>query len=408
MEKHSIKFGDKVLDTFNFNPKLYLIPIQLDTINENSLLYLSQGKSNCVDGLIKENIDWICSQFNEHGFNFIYTPQIFGTLIENYAYFKETVKYEYPYYDEKKLKEIHSLLNTEAEYNSNKFLYDFAPIIIEITHNYYLNDTSFSCLLIRNGEFDATLIVLPKAISENELKELFTKISNYLYRKKLAIDLFSLDINSSTTVLYDPQIIDENYSDENFDLEVVKKNFEDCISILKRGGYSNLIFEILNKVLEENEQWGKQVFNKPKQVILSKIIIDKEFRIFLPAYNNEEVVLTPLPKAIFLLFLNHPKGIIFKHLPKYKDELYNIYKKIHYRETSEEIEKSIQDATDPFNNSINEKCAKIKKVFTSMFDDSIAKYYYITGERGKEKLIKKALTFNVDTSIDIIDTSSLF
>ena len=36
-----------------------------------------------------------------------------------------------------------------------------------------------------------------------------------------------------------------------------------------------------------------------KQSILSRLIIDKEFRIFLPDYNNKEIILSPLPKAVF-------------------------------------------------------------------------------------------------------------
>ena len=48
---------------------------------------------------------------------------------------------------------------------------------------------------------------------------------------------------------------------------------------------------------------------------------------------------------------------------------------------------SIEDVTNPLLNSINEKCARIRKVFASMLDRSIAEQYYIKGERGRVKKI---------------------
>jgi hypothetical protein len=38
-----------------------------------------------------------------------------------------------------------------------------------------------------------------------------------------------------------------------------------------------------------------------------------------------EIKMEPLTKAVYLLFLNHPEGILFKHLPDYRQELANIY-----------------------------------------------------------------------------------
>lgn len=48
---------------------------------------------------------------------------------------------------------------------------------------------------------------------------------------------------------------------------------------------------------------------------------------------------------------------------------------------------SIEDVTNPFLNSINEKCARIRASFINKFDDHLAKNYYITGERGEAKKI---------------------
>ena len=50
--------------------------------------------------------------------------------------------------------------------------------------------------------------------------------------------------------------------------------------------------------------------------------------------------------------------------------------------------KSIVNATDPLNNSINEKCAKIREAFLLKFHEGLAENYFVTGKRGEPKMIK--------------------
>lgn len=95
----------------------------------------------------------------------------------------------------------------------------------------------------------------------------------------------------------------------------------------------------------------------------------------------------PLSKAIYLLYLQHPEGIRFSYLPDYRRELLSMYELISGRDNREDIRRSIDDVTDPTRNSINEKCSRIKQAFLRVFDDSIARNYYITGERGEAKKI---------------------
>ena len=109
--------------------------------------------------------------------------------------------------------------------------------------------------------------------------------------------------------------------------------------------------------------------------------------IFLPDYNNMEIKMPTLSKAIYMLYLRHPEGIMFSYLPDYRNELLHIYGLITGRDSREDIRKSIDDVTDPTRNSINEKCSRIKQAFLREFDDSIARNYYITGERGEAKKI---------------------
>lgn len=120
---------------------------------------------------------------------------------------------------------------------------------------------------------------------------------------------------------------------------------------------------------------------------LSRLVITKSSQIFLPDYNNMEIQMTPLPKAVFFLFLRHPEGILFKNLVDYRDELTRIYGHLTGRQDMKAVKKSICDITDPTQNSINEKCARIREAFVRNFDDHLAQNYYVTGNRGEAKTI---------------------
>ena len=149
------------------------------------------------------------------------------------------------------------------------------------------------------------------------------------------------------------------------------KEIRERIKELRRRGVQ---LNMLNEFVEE----------KPT---LSRMVITKDYRIYLPDYNNIEITMSPLPKSVFLLFLKHPEGILFKHLGDYREELLNIYKEVGNRVVERNVRNSIRDITDPTNNSINEKCARIREAFLKHFDTPYAKNYYITGKRGEPKKI---------------------
>lgn len=121
---------------------------------------------------------------------------------------------------------------------------------------------------------------------------------------------------------------------------------------------------------------------------ISRLVIDAQYRIFLPDYNNLEIEMGPLPKTVFIFLLNHPEGVLFKALRPHVKELTSIYTKVGNRLDMAQIQKSINELTDPRSNSINEKCSRIKEAFISKIDDSIAQQYYVTGDRSSNKGIQ--------------------
>lgn len=152
----------------------------------------------------------------------------------------------------------------------------------------------------------------------------------------------------------------------------IAKEIQDRINLLYAKGVSEYV---ISKIVSLPE---------PQ---LSTLLITEDFRIFLPEYNNMEIKMPTLSKALYFFYLRHPEGVLFKELRDHKAELSEIYRTISPLENMDKIEKSIDDIVDSTKNSVNEKCSRIKAAFVSQFNDKLAKNYYITGGAGKPKKI---------------------
>lgn len=164
----------------------------------------------------------------------------------------------------------------------------------------------------------------------------------------------------------------EMLSEESFDEEMQNalKEAEEMIKgLLLKGCPTELILSWLNQ-----------------NVKLSRLRITKHYKILLVDYDKE-IKMGPLPKTVFLFFLRHPEGVMFSHLQDYKQELKEIYGRVCTNDDLEKMEQSISRLTDPFDNSICEKCAAVKKAFVMNVSDTIAKNYYVNGSQGEKKSI---------------------
>ena len=164
----------------------------------------------------------------------------------------------------------------------------------------------------------------------------------------------------------------EMLSEESFDEEMQNalKEAEEMIKgLLLKGCPTELILSWLNQ-----------------NVKLSRLRITKHYKILLVDYDKE-IKMGPLPKTVFLFFLRHPEGVMFSHLQDYKQELKEIYGRVCTNDDLEKMEQSISRLTDPFDNSICEKCAAVKKAFVMNVSDTVAKNYYINGSQGEKKSI---------------------
>ena len=199
------------------------------------------------------------------------------------------------------------------------------------------------------------------------------------------VEIHSFDDNKCRFVMYSEYngLIAECKENDHIPCILALNEDQEFVSLTLLEDMDVRVQKLRNKGL--NEWTFRGLFKTKAQ--LSRLIITKDYQILLPDYNDIEVKMEPLVKAVYLLFLKHPEGILFKGLTDYREEMLDIYKKLKPMGLNKRTIQSIEDVTNPLLNSINEKCARIRSAFVKEFDESLAKNYFVTGERGEAKKI---------------------
>lgn len=159
--------------------------------------------------------------------------------------------------------------------------------------------------------------------------------------------------------------------------EVIAEELSQLVRELVEAGRNDLLLRSIGvPVLEE-------LRIEAARRRLSRLLITKDYRFILLDEQNREVELNPVHKAVYLLFLKHPEGIEFKKLRDYREELLGYYMATARFMDKRTIIESVDMLIDPLNNSINEKCSRIKSVFLSMMDQYRASYYIVSSHNKK-------------------------
>ena len=343
----------------NWNPSFNLEHRGLQVFNipfvpeDNEIFYIENEYDEEANLFIKENLDLIKEIFATKGFTFVYLPFI--------SVSREMAESMVAYYSANPM--IKSINNEDYKHGlKSDFLLNYMvypqnrPMI---THGFCWYNTTKSLFKFKKIWYVFDYISFDGA-------ELGTK---KIWRKGL---------HSEGT------IESEGLADDNFDEETKKilSEIQEKLNSVRLKGISEAIIAQYVKPCPQ----------------LSRLTISKDFTITLTDYNNVEITMEPIVKAVFILFLRHAEGIYFKHLSDYQTELEIIYRAVKAKRNdinekmqlgfTPQISNSVKSLTNPFSNSINEKCTRIKEAFILHFHDSIASNYYIQGMRASEKLIK--------------------
>lgn len=335
---------------------------------ETEIFYIENQYDKEANLFIQENLDLIREVFATKGLTFVYLPSIQVP--------KEMAEAMVDYYNADTNKKI-EIDNWQGGGLRSDFLLDYMVCPEnrpKITHGFCWYNTTKALFNQKKLWYIFDYISFdgkearkhPREVLEDMLPELASK---KIWRK----GLHSEGIRES-----------DGLADDNFDEETKKilSEIQEKLNSVRLKGISEAIIS----------QYIKPC---PK---LSRITISNDFTITLNDYNNTEIVMEPVVKAVFILFLRHEKGIYFKNLSDYQTELEIIYRAVKAKHNdidkklkegfTPQISNSVKALTNPFSNSINEKCTRIKEAFIVNFHESVASNYYIQGFRASAKLIK--------------------
>lgn len=328
------------------------------TLKTGLLFFIDTTRNENYRQYINDNFDLIDQLIDSKNRNFIYNKDL--KIDNTHIWF---ANYYYPFLREK--------------LNPNHYLKINSLQLLEFTG--ILNDSSENTLK-KKDITTGFLSIHSKGVSyigknDNETIEAFIKT----YIKTLVVDTGASEPN----LFY--SIKDEDSDEPFIEIDADAQKIIDWIDLkLEELKETGKLFAVAPKIQELLKIHFNSVTTEDKQI--STLIVTEDYKIYLPEYNNMEVELNHLTKAIYILFLKHSK-IHLKDFKQYKDELLAIYKNISYKNDYDQIKKSIDHLiTDK--NAIFVHLSRIKSRFTLLFSDYYADNYYIQGDRGKEKYIK--------------------
>ena len=351
--------------------------------NQSMVMYVEDTYNSEINEFIQSNFNQIVEYFGAKKIDFCYLPY----LLQSQDY-QSVVSYNRPYlhnniegtsitevYQKIKIKLAEpfdgaGLVLMDKISNKSDFFLGF-----RLPHNKPLLQQFEESISFFQNEIDD--IILSKGDNKPMYKRIGKKNDldndfNVLHEQIVEYNQDPTDRNTSSNNCYSIELNADNLFQD--DAYRIADEIRSRILLLIESNSLSLIGDLLEEI-----QGAKKK--------LSTVFITNDFRIYLKDYNMKEVEMAPLPKSLYILFLRHPEGILFKHLCDYHDELLSIYRNVTVYVNIDRAMESIRAMTDPMNNSINEKCSRIREAFLKVIADDLAQNYYVTGNRGEVKKI---------------------
>jgi len=364
------------------------------------VIYVENQYDERINAFIKDNYDQLRWTFKRANLDFIYFPMFF-----NDEEIKEKVLYYAPY------------LTTEI---IEKTEFRSSYLLGYMSHQENREKITPSLLYAPQKEDDEWIFQGQTIDIEGEersliiqwFEDIVAEIGEAVFLKSIHSERrYDEDIDEVTPYRSDEDWTDEEpqveYSStpslgDKFKRETQKFSRRDEGSITTSEKEPSSLDEILDEDVRETlEEFEKKIerlrlLGIPLDVIvdfvanyetISRLRISDDLRIFLPNYNNIEVQMPALYKAVYLLFLYHRKeGIVLQQLEKHHSELVMFYRKTKNIDqlTPKQLE-SINKLESSWNDdgSIYVVLSRIKKLFKNAIDDHLAKNYYIEGKPGQ-------------------------
>ncbi|MFV8324685.1 hypothetical protein [Flavobacterium sp. ZS1P14] len=358
-------------DSFKFHNNLSSF-----NIDQNAIVFFDLENNLQINKYIKNQYSDLNKKFAEGGKNFIY--------LSNLGYPKDIrglLKFYLPYLSPSDLKKFYS-----EEHIVSKLMNEMTKLF----------DEKLSGSVFKSGYQS----ILDYIGYKGNIKSGFIFFDN--------LDFYNYDPNYNTSILECNDLLLKDSPDAFFENLILffkneKNRIEeyDCMigNTQEYYAYDNLDEDAKEKVLEIQSQLRelrdsgqlllalpilKDILNSEANRInlnsVSKVLIMSNYRIVLPYFDNLEIQLSHLTKAVYILFYNNPQGINIKELYKYKKELLDLYSNISYQIDYDKIQQSIEDLVNPESKAIYTHISRIKAAFYKQMYYVYAKNYIVSGK----------------------------
>ena len=357
---------------------------------KRQVVFVESKYDERINTIIRDNYDRIKSIFKDAELDFIYLPMLFKD-----EEIKNKVLYLAPYLTPENMEniELHSnhLLQYRDYYERSKKIAPsliYAPMQIGFEWTFQRRE-----IVLENDDRETIVSWFKEAIKGVEF--LLNDHSSDAY---ICDNEFPTMVGESTEegladlsscwdsvkrgiIKFGKSIVEEegdeeDSSEKKSDIEVVL----DSDIEQKVAEYERIAQQLLSLGLSPTDLY--ELIQRLEKI--SKLRITEDLRITLPDYNNIEVPMSALYKAVYFLFLNHPEGIILQRLEDYHRELMNYYcQTSNKKKPTQQMVDTINRLEFPGNNSIHIVLSRIKSAFYQTFDKHLAKRYIIKGTPGE-------------------------
>lgn len=348
--------------------QLYDVPFCPDS---KQVIYVENEYDVKTNLFIQNNYDAICKYYGDLGYEFCYLPYVAERFAKDVA-----LKYYIPYVTADKIQPLSSDYMLQfMKYPENRS--KIGPSLILFDGVWKPGEQiDFKGVMLDYDELFLEIFLFALADIEDDSHSSKESVSDgggsdIRFRIKSIKDDEEPEIRfSKKPVLKKEPSLEELSLEWDEDTHKLVDEMELVVEKLKLKGLS---LHLLNQIMCRSEK-------------VSRLRVTSDFRLFLLDYGNKEVVMRPIVKTLYILYLRHPEGIAFKDLSDYRMELQEIYFMLKSGGKSpsviDKIKNSVLALTNPLDNSVNEKCATIRASFVKVIDPHLARNYTITGTRG--------------------------
>lgn len=224
-------------------------------------------------------------------------------------------------------------------------------------------------------QYDLAPSIMPES---TETKKRPKKLTRWL-KKRIPGGHLEEEVQASAPAVQ-PDLLTQN---EQKELSDIDREQQRALEELKQAvlNYVLTYHTDPSKIIQEHIS-GKFIIAPDK---ISPIVVNSNTDIVLPHYDELNVKMPALHRAIYILFLcHHNDGIVLKDFDHYRNELMNIYSVVMPGRDEHLAQVTIDNLCNPLNNTLSEYISKINRRFKTVIKkQDIAEHYCIRGKRGE-------------------------